>query len=727
MSFFSLLRVEFARLVRSRRAWLVCALALLSPLLGYAFYLPASNQTRASQLLANPALAGGVGAALLFALLTVLELDRARRAGITALTDAVASPLAMNAARLCAVLCLGVLTGFAALLCYLPYTALRMANVFDLHDFILCYLGILSGGAALGCLMAGALYFVTQRVEVSFISMAAMALLSMSNYLREDFILRWINPIIPILSDDFSNRVALEMMLYNRAIWLLALVGFVLIAALCIRRYGRGLLGSFRANLRKAYLPVLGSVLIAAACLGYTGQPFVNRAAPDVFDPMVEWPDEVEMLACEIDGRPDLTWGRMNGTARYRMRNDNPDSTPVQLSINPGYTVRSLTIDGKPVAFTDKNDDVVREKHIEFLLPSGEDMLVEAEYGGYPQMWSIARSFMGDSEIERRYIYLVGPAFAPVMEAIWAKGMETVARVSLPESMNALVMDGTADREGAPSGGLQAWKLASDGPHIYLYAADYIAKDVSTPNMAVDFYYSKKHEAVMERVNIEKTLREVLDYATEHIGTLSFAEDDRLKLVQMSAFMGGGYASSGMSVMGESSLVEEGLNDPLKGASGSEVMAHEIIHQWWGLGRMFDEYSEGSDPEWSSEGFTVYATYRMMKELHGEAYAQEHYVDVWQEQVDALQRDFYHRHPEYLEMLPERYAATVRTEKDEVLKYCQMPLKILKAAELVGGEDKMEEIMKELFITENLKNAPYLGYDDFLAACGLTKEALNLD
>ena len=54
----------------------------------------------------------------------------------------------------------------------------------------------------------------------------------------------------------------------------------------------------------------------------------------------------------------------------------------------------------------------------------------------------------------------------------------------------------------------------------------------------------------------------------------------------------------------------------------------------------------------------------------------------------------------------------------------KMPLKILKAEQLVGGEEAMDKILKKLF---QEKAYSYLTYEDFLNACGLTKEDLELE
>ena len=92
--------VEMRRLLPSRLTWLVLLLTALSPLAGLVLYRPASASTMLSMYLANPAIAGGVAGGILFALLTVFELDRADRGRMDVLMDAVVSPLNMALVRL---------------------------------------------------------------------------------------------------------------------------------------------------------------------------------------------------------------------------------------------------------------------------------------------------------------------------------------------------------------------------------------------------------------------------------------------------------------------------------------------------------------------------------------------------------------------------------------------------------------------------------------------------
>ena len=56
-----------------------------------------------------------------------------------------------------------------------------------------------------------------------------------------------------------------------------------------------------------------------------------------------------------------------------------------------------------------------------------------------------------------------------------------------------------------------------------------------------------------------------------------------------------------------------------------------------------------------------------------------------------------------------------------------MPLKILKAKQLAVGEEAMDQILPDLFSRKLDPMYPYLTYQEFLDACGLTEEDLNLE
>ena len=77
-------------------------------------------------------------------------------------------------------------------------------------------------------------------------------------------------------------------------------------------------------------------------------------------------------------------------------------------------------------------------------------------------------------------------------------------------------------------------------------------------------------------------------------------------------------------------------------------------------------------------------------------------------------------------MLPEAERLSISNSLSSVRQYSEMPLKILKAEQLVGGEEAMDQILYGLFNRELDPLYPYLTYQDFLDACGLTEEDLDL-
>ena len=101
-------------------------------------------------------------------------------------------------------------------------------------------------------------------------------------------------------------------------------------------------------------------------------------------------------------------------------------------------------------------------------------------------------------------------------------------------------------------------------------------------------------------------------------------------------------------------------------------------------------------------------------------------MDQWRQEAEDYYLNFYVRHPEVLEKLPEDRQLEIAGSLLYVRQYSEMPLKLLKAEQLVGGEEAMDRILRQLFNREIDPAYPYLTYQDFLDACGLTEEDLSL-
>ena len=727
MKTLKLFPLELGRLLQSRLTWLIVLLTVLSPAAGLVLYRPATSTTMLSLYLANPAMAGGVAGGILFGALTVYELDRVSRSRADVLMDAAVSPLTMALTRLLALLAAAVGTLALTMLVWLPVSAGLIGSVFSGVDYALAY-GLLMGLALpLSILAAGAAYQFTRRADLSLVLFAAFAALSLTVW-ADDWQLCWLNPCVWALSDDFSNFRVFRSVAWMRLTWLAALAGVWTVSYLCVRQYGKGLFGSLARGVRRAYRPAIALALLACSGTAYAAQPFIDHSNPDLTVMSfyeIPYAEGVTFVSRSAQVFPDTAAGTVTGRASYRFENTSGQEQSISFGVNPGYTISNVQVGGADVPFTVSGYQEYNEARLEVTIPAEEQVELTMEYSGFPQ--ESLPTMQGGKELSGDYLCLENSALSPrVMNVLPGEnGYPAAIEITLPASMTAVPF-GSSEAEVVSENddGTRTWRYEDNGAGGILYAGDYVREDIEAGGMTIQFYYGRKHQAVMEAAGAVDAVKAVVDYCTEHYGKLSFGSGETLKLIQ-SRVAGGGYATDGASLLDEADFTANNLGDAAKGGGAGEVMIHELVHQWWGLGNMFDT-SDSTSP-WSAEGLTVYTTYRIVKELYGEAYAQEHYVDQWQQAVDDYYLDFYVRCPEYLERLPESVRLNISNSLSGMRQYCEMPLKILKAEQLVGGEEAMDQILNSLFNRELDPMYPYLTYQEFLDACGLTEEDLSLD
>ena len=718
--------LELRRLLQSRLTWLIMALTVLSPVLGLVLYKPATSTTMLSMYLANPAITGGAAGAILFGLLAIFELDRARRSRVDILTDAVVSPLTTALTRLLALLTAAVLTAGLTMLVWLPISAGLIGSVFTGVNFLLAYLLLMGLALPLGILAAAAAYQFTRRADLSMVLFIAFCALSLTVW-ADDWQLCWLNPCVWALSDDFSNFRVFRSVAWMRLTWLAALVGVWTVSYLCIRQYGKGIFGSLARSVRRIYRPAVALALLACSGTAYAAQSFIDNSNPDLTVMSfyeIPYAEGVTFLSRSAQVFPDTDAGTVTGRASYQFQNTSGQAQSISFGINPGYTISDVKANGADVPFTVSDYQEYNEALLEVTIPAEEEVELTMEYSGFPQE-SMA-TMQGGKELSSEYLCLENSALSPrVMNVLPGEaGYPAEIEITLPASMIAIPFSSSeAEVLSENEDGTRTWRYEANSAGGILYAGDYICEQIEAGGMTIEFYYGRKHQSVMEAAGAADAVKAVVDYCTEHYGTLSFGTGETLKLIQ-SRVAGGGYAVGGASLLDEADFTIANLEDTSKGAVPGETFIHELVHQWWGLGNMFDTVDSTSP--WSAEGLTVYTTYRIVKELYGEDYAREHYVDQWQQAVDDYYLNFYVRHPEYLEMLPENEQLAISNSLSQVRQYNEMPLKILKAEQLVGGEEAMDQILHDLFNRELDPMYPYLTYQEFLDACHLTEEDLNL-
>lgn len=723
MKILSVYRVELRRLVFSKSVWVIAVLSLCTPMFGYSLFKQVDSDTMTSQYIADPVLAGTTIAGILWALLVLLESDRVYRAKADVLIDAMISPLRIAFARLLALITCSTVTTLACALVYLPYTVYKINYLFDFGLYIGSFLIMMMPTLWISMLLASALYQIARRIELAGLLYAGCVYFSFSPYMRTNYFAHWLNPIVVSYSDGFSNALILRISLYTRVLWVVLAAGIWAFSLLCIRRYQKKLPGSFIRSLRKPCLPVVSVVLICAGVMLWVGQPFVNHAP-------YKWKfDDNYGSISNTYAASSATYrlianqsGIVSGTADYTIsKNDNLQDS---IWLDPGYQIDSVTCGGKKLLYHTLNNDVDEWRQTTFTIPRGAQEHLVIQYKGMPQM---LRSFLPvswDNTSSADYVSLNNAASVPIRTSFILPSSCKI-ELTLPGKLTPLIDHQLATVSVKNNDGTRTWKMTDEqgSSSIWITACDYSSVRFKAADTTINLLYSKKYDQNIKKYNIPQEISDVMNYCTAHLGPLKFVSNGQLMMVQRACSIneGGGNAGNGWVEWGEEVFTQNNLSNPLKGAKSAEVFAHEIIHEWWGgLGVMSKD-----DNLWSDEGLDVYTTYRLMEKKKGKLYAQQNYVNKWQTAVDEQERSYYNRHPEALKKLPEQYQEQLKRESQDTNLYCRMPLMILKAQQLIGGEAKMDAILQS--IQQQYSGfGRWFSYQDFLDACGLKASDLNV-
>ena len=680
--------MEIKRVLSHPLTRIIFLLTVLSPLAGIFLYRPVYGDTMLSMYLANPAISGGAAGGILFGLLTIYHRDRAKRTGINILTDSIVSPKTTAAFQTIAITSACLMALGLTMLLWLPISKWLIGTVFDMGDYVISYVIFMGFALVIAVVAASAFYQFTDRADMSVALFAAFCGLSLTVW-ADNWQLCWLNPCVWALSDDFSNSRIYCSVAYMRFNWLLAVFGIWMVSYLCVRRYGKSILGSLRFSLRSAFPPVMAVILGVSSVVVYAKQPMVDDSNPDqsvmTFFEIFFAEGETYIRGSDYVVAGSVS-GAINGTVVFDLENVSGKAQKLAFGINPGYDIYSVKANGEDISFSVSDYQEYNEALLEVEIPDAEETELIIEYGGFPQEDRNMSSMQGSREISGEYICLENSALCPrLMNVIPGdEGYPAEVEITLPDGMTAVPF-GTGEAEIISENpeGTNVWRYEDNGTVGILYAGDYICEEIETDGMVIEFYYGRKHQRIMEEADAADAIKKVADYCVNHYGRLSFGKGEKLKLIQ-SRVSGGGYASEGASLLNEEDFTAVNLGNSGKGSVPGEVMIHELVHQWWGLGNMFDS-AEGSP--WSAEGLTVYTTYRIVKEFYGEDYAEKNYVEKWQRAVENYYMNFYVRNPEYLDILPEDKRLEIENSLTYVRQYCEMPLKILKAEELVGGEE----------------------------------------
>lgn len=719
MRLFSLYCVELRRLLLSKFTWMITILCLLTPLLGYTIYIITDVSIMSNQYIANPVLAGTTFGAVLWAALTILETSRLHRSDMDILTDAIASPVILSVSKILSLLTISAIMTIITALIYLPYTIKKMAYLFTLDFYLINFAVLMLPTWWISILLADAFYQITRRIELTIMLYVLFACFSFRCSSHFDYYSCWLTPLITSYSDGFVSLWPVRVTFYSRAIWLNLCFGIWLISILCIRRYQRGLFFSFMKTPKKAFILFFAALYLFLGGYLWHIQPFIDHG-PEEY---VVMDNNILMLATIHNSRFALKTDSILGSISVKAEYDigMPSESETILRLNSGYKITNMTYDGKAVPFKTSNDEINGERATYFTLPATYGKTLIIEYKGIPTQANCWRSIVSQS-VDKDYIVLGGTSVFPLINSYALQG-QAIAEFTIPDDLLPFLNYEPLTRYTDNGDGTRTW-LSECNTYVRDFsAANYLIDTIPVDDFEIDFAYGKAYQDIVADSNVKQAVQDVFTYCGEHYGNLEWAENGRMLLQQRSAMFSGGIASSGVSQWFETVLSPDTLNDLDKGSSATEVFIHEMVHQWWGGFGLHCTNEE----LWTDEGLTVYSTYRIVKELYGDLYAQQYYVDTWKTAVENQNRNFYNRHPEYFKLLPEFYQSIISNSNITTNRYQRMPLMILKAEQLVGGEVEMDKILQKMYADRDLFLENDFSYQDFLDYCGLTEEELCLE
>ena len=732
MNFLSYLRVELRRVFLSPSTRLVMVLSLIVPLIGFWLYKPTDQfgVTLTGQWLGNPVLAGSIGGVVLFTLLTLFELDKIHKNGTDRLTDTIVSPVIMCLTRVLSLLAAATATGLLASVIYLPYTLYKVGYLFDWGTYWGLWLVIFLPALWMGSLLAAVFYQITRRTDFSLLLVIVLIIPCFSDAMYYEFMLRWINPDVPFLSDMFGNTLIIRIMIRSRGFQMVTLLGLYILSLSCVRKYGKNLLGSFLHNSRRIYGPVLGTVALVLAVYLYTGQPFVSRSAPGLNEEVfyrVSGTMGSDQALANRDARmytfikPDLGKGTLEGYTTWKF----PNSTdkPIYMQINRGLKITSLTVNGEPVEFEYVDENIMDYKFVVFDVSHIDEKLeITAEYGGLPVVWrNNEKSGYLTSVISPQYfrIHALYNEDVGLPPNLWAgytivtnpEPVTSILEIVLPDNLVLLdnYIEGQLSQRlikpqmVAENGdGTTTWRIGSASLNsVEIFAADYLYENIKMGDgNGINFYYARKNQRIMEKYNALETLKDIYDFCSRKIAaqaprSMVYVQTPGPKEMEFS---------------------EHALANQWRPVSGQDTLAYQMILNWWSEMKFlpYREMWEGEDfvsiestvienvymlrpREWSIQGITEYIAYRFAADMFGEEYAYATYVEFWKQKARDYYNNFYVRNPEYMELLSTRHTNRIAQMQQELRYLYTMPLKIWKAAELIGGQDKMMELLARLY------------------------------
>lgn len=726
-------------MLSERLTWLFMVLTVAGALW---FSLNGTGKTASDAFLVNAGQSSAFLGAFLFTILSLVQFNRDFKNNTDAIVLTSTDPVCHQIRRTLALICVAIVTVLLVSLFTFPYGMMKAGSYFQFATFLTSWFLIFLSALVITVLLASGFYMLTKRIESAFIIVTGLIFLSKlfeTMYtLNPSYLFYWVQTTADNFSDLITNQFQIDMLLWNRLFCLLLSLAIWTLGLCSQRRYGRGLFGSIIINCRRTWIPFLLVTALSLSAVSYGFEPVFDDSIPiDLSGTISSGTGIVVSYGGEQEvGNPNLTLTNkvfnldidtksrtLSGITRLQLKNATDKAQTLPVHTNTGIDIDGVLInsaEGKAVRGK-TGESSTANWSIE--LPAADEYEIEIDYSGriLNDNTILQRASYGISE---GYVWLPSLGVAPGFDINVADDSAFSGTLSLDENLEPIFINGKPVKVDTTDGKTE-WQYTgiagSQGSSIF--AAEFMTRTFEAGGLNIELKYFKKHDRSIMDMDAVNVIKGALDYFTKVYGPLIYSES--LTMLELPAYVSGGFAGGNMSAMDETSFNAESYlpADALTPDSGGgiDVLVHEIAHQWWGLATM--PMQDGTS-NWSAEGITCYSTYSFMKQYFGEDYAQEHYVNGWRQGLNTYHNAFYIQHPEYLEKLSEADASNIMASFVNMKLYDIMPLMMLKGEEALGSAEAFQKELSKLYMT-------HLGqpitYDDYLAATGLTKEAITLE
>ena len=732
---------EISRIFKAKSTLLAILLSALSPLLVFIpvkysiTFLQIYSDTLASTTILWPAKLAAVASGLIFCVLTVFEFNRISRNNISELIEPIIDIKILNLYKTIGLIFAGVVSAVLSCLVMLPYTIFNMHLVSDYFLHFVPYSLIVFPSIVMCVLLTAGIYMIVKRVDLTMLFMFFRIAINFKKW--SHYLCHWLVGAECGYSSDYGSQPSIDLDLINRPFWIAIALAVYLIGYLSTRIYNKNMFKSFWINSKKTKFiaPIFISALISGCVFFGIFEP-INDHSEYGWE-QIEKNENLFLQKGIIDLSVDVKRKSISETCSYYVDNLSDKEELATLTITPGIKIKSLKLGGKDLEFKDLNRELEGEHIFEIKLPAGKNMKLDIVCAGKPKQWRAAYGTYFMYLFSKDYIGMNRRSMPCLYISRDKNNLETFSgTITIPKGLT-LVTDGKTNEKISEDNNLATWNFVC-GSRPDIHCAKYNCLTIPADDTQVEIYYHENQEKHV--AEYKDAIKNINRYFSSKFKKLDL-KGVPFKFVPTSACLqsGGGNAGFAYSVFDETAFDPELIekNGSREGKSNLlNTFVHEMCHQWNSecveyLDAHYKKQYEmmGIDTsnivdKWSSEGPTVYWTYRYLKE-NVDAASAEKQIDDWKNGVNQLKRNFYFRNPKWLDILPEKYSAQIRTGEQDIKLYKWTPLEILNAEKILGTE-KFDQVFKKIF-EDNAYTGKFLTYQDFLKYLNLTEEAIKVE